>query len=147
MISFIWWLYIEIRASKTAAYYISSIEIGLLWAKITYVKSHSKAFGLWFPNRYETDPSNEALNIDFSQGAAMIPEVKVGVGKKYLPIRLTLGACVRTGPIGTYYFWHPTLTAYNSEAIWARHLSLFVIDATLLMSRPSPLRKLCRLPF
>ena len=25
-------------------YYISPIEIGLLWAKITYLKSHSKAF-------------------------------------------------------------------------------------------------------
>ena len=25
-------------------YYISPIEIGLVWAKITYLKSHSKAF-------------------------------------------------------------------------------------------------------
>ena len=33
------------RAPKTAAYYISPIEIGLIWAKITYVKSHSKALG------------------------------------------------------------------------------------------------------
>ena len=31
------------RAPKTAAYYISPIEIGLIWAKITYLKSHSKA--------------------------------------------------------------------------------------------------------
>ena len=31
--------------TKTAAYYISPIEIGLLWAKITYVKSRSKALG------------------------------------------------------------------------------------------------------
>ena len=30
------------RATKTAAYYISPIEIGVFWAKITYVKSHSK---------------------------------------------------------------------------------------------------------
>ena len=28
---------------KTAAYYKSPIEIGVLWAKITYIKSHSKA--------------------------------------------------------------------------------------------------------
>ena len=27
----------------TYPYYISPIEIGLLWAKITYLKSHSKA--------------------------------------------------------------------------------------------------------
>ena len=35
--------------------------------------------GLWSPNRYEIDLSNEVLNIDFDQGAAKISEVKVGV--------------------------------------------------------------------
>ena len=30
-------------------------------------------------NRYQVDLSNEALNIDFDQGAAKIPEVKVRV--------------------------------------------------------------------
>ena len=34
---------LQIRAPKTAAYYISPIEMGLLWANITYVKSRSKA--------------------------------------------------------------------------------------------------------
>ena len=38
-------VFVQMRAPKTAAYYISPIEIGLLWAKITYVKSHSKALG------------------------------------------------------------------------------------------------------
>ena len=37
--------YIEMRAPKTTTYYISPIEIGLLWAKITYLKIHSKALG------------------------------------------------------------------------------------------------------
>ena len=37
------------------------------------------------PIRYEIDLSNEVLNIEFGQGAAKIPEVKVGVQKKYLP--------------------------------------------------------------
>ena len=32
-------------ATKTAAYYIRPIEIGVLWAKVTYVKGHSKALG------------------------------------------------------------------------------------------------------
>ena len=41
------------------------------------------------PNRYEIDLSIEVLNIDFCQGAAKIPKVKVGVQKKYLPTRLT----------------------------------------------------------
>ena len=34
----------------------------------------------------EIDLLNEVLNIDFSQGAAKISKVKVGVRKKYLPI-------------------------------------------------------------
>ena len=29
--------------NKTAAYYKIPIEIGVLWAKITYIKSHLKA--------------------------------------------------------------------------------------------------------
>ena len=72
------------RATQTAAYYISPIEIGVLWAKISYVKSHLKALGFLSPNRYEIDLSNEVLNIDFGQGAAKIPKVKVGVREKYL---------------------------------------------------------------
>ena len=36
---------LQIQAPKTAAYYISPIEIGVLWAKITHVKSHWKALG------------------------------------------------------------------------------------------------------
>ena len=36
---------IQMRALKTAAYYISPIEIGLIWAKIAYLQSHSKALG------------------------------------------------------------------------------------------------------
>ena len=98
------------RPFKNAAYYISPIEIGVLLAKITYVKSHSKALGFLSPNRYEIDLSNEVLNSDFGQGAAKIPEVKVGVPKKYLPTRLTPGTRVRTGLIGRYFSRTPTLT-------------------------------------
>ena len=36
--------------------------------------------------KYEIDLSNEVLNFDFGQRAAKIPEVKVRVRKKYLPI-------------------------------------------------------------
>ena len=43
------------------------------------------SFGLWFSNRYKIDLSNEVLNIDFGQGAAKIPDVKLGVWKKHLP--------------------------------------------------------------
>ena len=34
---------LQMHPTKTAAYYISPIEIGVLWAKNTYAKSHSKA--------------------------------------------------------------------------------------------------------
>ena len=54
-----------------------------------------KSLGLLSPNRYEIDHLNEVLNIDFDQGAAKIPEVKVGVQKKYLPI----------GPVRTHAPW------------------------------------------
>ena len=37
--------------------------------------------GLQATNRYKVDLSNEALNIDFGQGAAKVLEVKVG-GRK-----------------------------------------------------------------
>ena len=36
------------QAPKTVAYYISPIEKEVLLAKITYVKSHSKALGFSF---------------------------------------------------------------------------------------------------
>ena len=42
---FIFQTIVQMQASKTAAYYKSPIEIGLLWAKITYAKSHSNALG------------------------------------------------------------------------------------------------------
>ena len=37
---------------------------------------------------YKINP-DEVLNVDFDKGAAKIPEVKVGVWKKYLPTWLT----------------------------------------------------------
>ena len=40
------------------------------------------------PSRYEIDPSNKVLNIDFDQEAAKISGVKAGGQKKYLPTRL-----------------------------------------------------------
>ena len=44
--------------------------------------------GLWSPNRYGIDLSNEVINIDFGQEAAKISVVKVGGRKKYLPAYL-----------------------------------------------------------
>ena len=70
-----------------------------------------KSLGLWSPNRYEIDLSNEILNIDFGQGAAKISEVKVGGRKTYQPTRLAPRTQVRTGQLGRYFFGPPTLTS------------------------------------
>ena len=43
--------------------------------KTSLQSQNFNSIGLWSPNRYEIDLSNEALNIDFDQGAAKISEV------------------------------------------------------------------------
>ena len=63
------------------------------------------------PNRYEIDLSNEVLNIDFSQGAAKISEVKVGVQKKNLPISQVRTPVHGVSRVGRYFFRTPTLTS------------------------------------
>ena len=50
--------------------------------KTSLQSQNFNSIGLWSPNRYEMDLSNEALNIDFDQGAAKISVVKVGGRKK-----------------------------------------------------------------
>ena len=72
--------------------------------------------GLLIPNRYEIDLSNEVLNIDFGQGAAKIPKVKVGVWKKYLPISLVRTHGPRVSQVGRYFFQTPALTSGIFEA-------------------------------
>ena len=91
---------VQMHPTKTPFYYISLIEIGVLSAKIIYVKS----LGLQSPNRYEIDLLNEVLNINFGQEAANIPDVKVGVRKKNLPTRLTTGTRAQTGRSADIFF-------------------------------------------
>ena len=127
---------VQMHPTKTPFYYISLIEIGVLSAKIIYVKS----LGLQSPNRYEIDLLNEVLNINFGQEAANIPDVKVGVRKKYLPTRLTLGAWVRTWPIGRYFFWTPTLTYCHFAAPWQKwkYSTSFKRSISYLFGNQSP---------
>ena len=75
--------------------------------------THQKSFkslGLCPPNRYKIDLSNEVLNIDFGQGAAKIPGVKVGGQKKYLPSGRVRTHAVTVGRVGRYFFHPPNLT-------------------------------------
>ena len=61
-------------------YYIGPIEIGLLWTKITYLKSHSMALGFLF----QTDMSlifQMRKYIDFGQGAAKYQRLELEVEK------------------------------------------------------------------
>ena len=46
--------------------------------KTSLQSQNFNSIGLWSPNRYEIDLSNEVLNTNFGQGAAKVPEVKVG---------------------------------------------------------------------
>ena len=63
------------------------IEFELLWSELLYyIPSKSfKCLGLWSPNRYKIDLSNEDLNINFGQKAGKISEVKIRGGKRHLP--------------------------------------------------------------
>ena len=103
---------VQMHPTKTPFYYISLIEIGVLSAKIIYVKS----LGLQSPNRYEIDLLNEVLNIDFGQGAAKISEVKVGGRKKHLPISPVRTHVPGVSQVGRYFFQPPTLTFDNFAA-------------------------------
>ena len=67
--------------------------------------------GLWSPNRYEIDLSNEVVNIDFNQEAAKISEVKVGGRKKHLPISQVRAHSPGVSRVGRYFFQPPTLTS------------------------------------
>ena len=55
--------------------------------------------------------SSEVLNIDFGQRAAKIPEVKVGIQKKYLPIGPVPTHAPGVSRVGRYFFRPPTLTS------------------------------------
>jgi len=57
-------------------FYISPIELWLLWAKITYLRNSSKSLGKM--SLYEIDLSNEVLKIYSCQWIAKISEVKFG---------------------------------------------------------------------
>ena len=71
------WVLSTVKTKKdTQPHYKSTLYIWLLWAKITYLKSHAIALGFW----PQMDISNEALNTDFGWGE------KVGGWKKNLPV-------------------------------------------------------------
>ena len=59
-----------------------------------------KSLGLYSPNRYEIDLSNEVLNIDFGQGAAKISELKFGGRNKHLSISLVRTHVPRVSRVG-----------------------------------------------
>ena len=125
---------------KTAAYYITPIDIVLLWAKITCVKSHSNVLGFWSPNRYEIDLSNEVLYIHFCQGATQIPWIKVEVRKKYLPIGSVWTHAPRVSQVGRYFFQPPTLTSHIFAAPWSKSMfsSSFERSISYLFGDQSP---------
>ena len=81
-----------------------------------------KSFGLWFPKWYEINLSDKILNIDFSQGAAKISEVKVGVWKKYMPIGPARTHVRGVSRVSRYFFWPPTLTSGIFAKLWSKSI-------------------------
>ena len=73
-------------------YYICAIEIGLLWAKIIYLKSHAMALDFWLETDmfYIFQMMYQTLNL---LRGCKISEVKLG-RKIYLPVQPGLGESV-----------------------------------------------------
>ena len=81
-----------------------------LYGRIWNMVEHKNVLHLLGSPRFEINHSNEVLNIDFGQGAAKIPGVKVGGQKKYLPSGRVRTHAVTVGLVGRYFFHPPTLT-------------------------------------
>ena len=58
----------------------------------------------WLFQLLQREQMPMVLNIDFGQEAAKMSEVKVGEGKKFLPMRPIPRTWVRTRPLGRYFF-------------------------------------------
>ena len=99
-------------------YYISPIEMRSLWMEIKCVKSATRLLDRIWVNKGGLDLSKEVLWVSVGQRAAVLQAVKVGGQKKILPICPARVMRVRTGPLGRKSFWHPTLTACSSAALW-----------------------------
>ena len=70
---------------ETLRQYISTIEIGYVWAMIMYLKNFIMLFLKINTNKYGIGLSNVLLFINIGQGAAKLWHVKVGGPKKIWP--------------------------------------------------------------
>ena len=87
-------LTIQIRAPKTAAYYISPIEIGVFWLGIKCLKSATKLLNRVSVGRGGLDLYKEVLWVSVCQRAAELPAGKVGGLKKNSATRPGAGESV-----------------------------------------------------
>ena len=77
-----WARYLQLRAPKTAAYYISPIEIGVCWLEIKCLKSATRLLNRVCVGRWGLDLSKEVLWVSVGQRAAKLPAGKVGSLKR-----------------------------------------------------------------
>ena len=91
-------------------YYISHIEIGLLWAKIKCLKIAQKPWTLASKQIWSISFKWGTKHWFWSGGCKDIRGQSWRL-KKYLPTWPTSGAWVWIGLIGRYHFWPPTLTS------------------------------------
>ena len=85
---------LQIQAPKTAAYYISPIEIGVFWLKIKCLKSATRLLNRVCVGRRGLDLSKEVLWVSVCQRAAKLPAGKVGGLKKNSAMRPGAGESV-----------------------------------------------------
>ena len=96
--------YLKIRAPKTAAYYISPIEIGVFWLEIKCLKSATRLLNRVCVGRRGLDLSKEVLWISVCQRAAELPAAKLEVWKKILPRGRVQDQLTRARPSGIIFF-------------------------------------------
>ena len=83
-------------------YYIIPIEIGLLWAKINYLKSHSKALGFGLQlDIHKADLLNEALNKGMQRYQRSNLEVEKNICQR-TRFEINAPGASRVG----FYHWH-----------------------------------------
>ena len=109
------------QAPKTTAYYKSPIEVGLLWAKITYIQSHSKALGFGPKLIWNRSFKWGTKNWFWSRGCKDIR------GQSWRSKNICLLARFETnapgaGRFGRYFFCPPTLTSDIFAVPWPKSI-------------------------
>ena len=96
--------HVQLRAPKTAAYYICPIEIGVFWLEMKCLKSAARLLNRVCVGRQGLDLSKEVLWVSVRQKAAKLPAGKVGGLKKNSAMRPGAGESVSNPAVWQNFF-------------------------------------------